>query len=178
MKSKIKTMLHPIRMRIMQTLLDRKEMTAGEIAEKLKDIPQASLYRHLNALLKEEILMVVSENRIRGTVEKVYSLSSMLESSTAKEIEKASKEDHFSYFFSFLMNLLGEYEEYLQQEVIDLKEDGVSYRQFSLQLSDEELMDLLTGIREKLVEAMDNEPREDRRLRTVANIVIPSKTKE
>ena len=45
MKSKIKTMLHPIRMRIIQTLLDGKEMTAGEMAEKLQDIPQASLYR-------------------------------------------------------------------------------------------------------------------------------------
>jgi DNA-binding transcriptional ArsR family regulator len=56
--------------------LDGKEMTAGEMAEKLQDIPQASLYRHINALLKEEeILTVVSENRIRGTLEKVFSLS-------------------------------------------------------------------------------------------------------
>jgi DNA-binding transcriptional ArsR family regulator len=175
MKSKIKAMLHPIRMRIMQALLDGKEMTSGEIAEKLQDIPQASLYRHINALLKEEILTVVSENRIRGTVEKVFSLSATLENTTEKELEEASMEDHFNYFFSFLMGLLGEYEEYLQGETINPREDGVSFRQCSVYLSDEEFMVLIKGIGEKLAAAMKNEPGENRRLRTIANVVIPSK---
>ena len=175
MKSKIKAMLHPIRMRIIQTLLDGKEMTAGEMAEKLQDIPQASLYRHLNALLKEEILAVVSENRIRGTVEKVFALSATLESATTKEIEEASREDHFNFFFSFIMGLLGEYEAYLQEETINLKEDGVSFRQASVYLSDEEFLDIMTCMGEKLMAAMKNEPGENRKLRTIANIVIPSK---
>ncbi len=177
MKSKIKAMIHPIRMRIMQTLLDGREMTSREIAENLDDIPQASLYRHINALLKEEILTVVKENRIRGTVEKVFSLCTTLESSMEKEVEEASSEDHFNYFFSFLMSLLGEYEEYLQGESINLKEDGVSFRQCSVYLSDEEFMELMMGICEKLNAAMKNEPRENRRLRTIANIAIPSKKK-
>ncbi len=178
MKSKIKAMIHPIRMRIMQTLLDGKEITAGEIAEKLKDIPQASLYRHINALLNEEILTVVSENRIRGTVEKVFSLSTTLESSMEKEVEESSREDHFNYLFSFLMGLLGEYEEYLQEETINLKEDGVSFRQCSVYLSDDEFRELMMDIQEKLIGAMKNEPEENRRLRTIANIVIPSKKKK
>ena len=176
MKSKIKTMIHPIRMRIMQALLDGKTMTAGEISEKLPDIPQASLYRHINALLKEDILTVVSENRIRGTLEKVFSISATLESSTTKEMEEASRDDHFHYFFSFLMSLLGEYEAYLQQEAIDMKEDGISFRQCSVYLSDEEFIELLTVIHEQMFAAMKNEPREGRRLRTLANIVIPSST--
>lgn len=175
MKSKIKAMLHPIRMRIIQALLDGKEMTAGEMAEKLQDIPQASLYRHINALLKEEILRVVSENRIRGTLEKVFSLSSTLENATAKEMEEASRADQFNFLFSFLMGLLGEYEEYLQEETINLREDGVSFRQCSVYLSDEEFVTLMNGIGEKLTAAMKNEPGENRRLRTIANVVIPSK---
>ncbi len=175
MKSKIKAMLHPIRMRIIQALLEGKEMTAGEMAEKLQDIPQASLYRHINALLKEEILTVVSENRIRGTLEKVFSLSATLESTTAKEVEEASREDHFNYFFSFVMGLLGEYEEYLQGETINLREDGVSFRQCSVHLSDEEFMAFMKDMGEKLTTAMKNEPGENRRLRTIANVVIPSK---
>ncbi|SHF19416.1 helix-turn-helix domain-containing protein [Alkalibacter saccharofermentans] len=175
MKSKIKAMIHPIRMRIIQALLDGKEMTAGEIAETLQDIPQASLYRHINALLKEEILTVVSENRIRGTVEKVFSLSATLENATEKEMEEASREDHFNYFFSFLMGLLGEYEEYLQEEIINMREDGVSFRQCSVYLSDEEFMALMKDIGGKLMAAMKNEPSKNRRLRTIANVVIPSK---
>ncbi len=175
MKSKIKAMLHPIRMRIIQALLDGREMTASQMAEKLQDIPQASLYRHINALLKEEVITVVKENRVRGTLEKVFALSSTLESATTKEVEEASREDHFNYFFSFVMGLLGEYEAYLQEENINLREDGVSFRQASVYLSDEEFMALMTDIGEKLMAAMKNEPGENRRLRTIANIVIPSK---
>ncbi|MDW7671715.1 MAG: helix-turn-helix domain-containing protein [Bacillota bacterium] len=177
MKSKIKAMLHPIRMRIIQALLEGKEMTAGEIAEKLQDIPQASLYRHINALLKEEVITVVSENRVRGTLEKVFSLSATLESATTKEVEEASREDHFNYFFSFVMGLVGEYEAYLQKENINLREDGVSFRQCSVYLSDEEFTALMKDIGEKLMAAMKNEPGENRRLRTIANVVIPSTEK-
>ncbi len=175
MKSKIKAMLHPIRMRIIQALLGGKEMTAGEMAEKLQDIPQASLYRHINALLKEEVITVVSENRVRGTLEKVFALSATLESTTTKEVEEASREDHFNYFFSFVMGLMGEYEAYLQKDNINLREDGVSFRQCSVYLSDEEFMALMTDIGKKLMAAMNNEPGENRRLCTIANIVIPSK---
>lgn len=178
MKSKIKAMIHPIRMRIVQNLLRGEEMTVQDISKNLSDIPQATLYRQLNALLKEDILTVIDENRIRGTVEKVYALSSTLESTTAEEVEEASKEDHFNFFFSFLMNQLGEYEEYLSKDEINLKEDGVSFRQFSLYLSDEELMDILSTLREKLVSAMDNKPTKDRRLRNVSTIVIPKKEKK
>lgn len=178
MKSKIKAMIHPIRMRIIQTLLPGKEMTAGNLAEALKDIPQASLYRHINALIKADILTVVSENRVRGTVEKVFSLSHGWERSTEQEAEEASRDDHFDYFFSFVMNLLGAYEEYLQGETINLKRDGVSFRQCSAYLSDEEFLELMTVIRSKLTAAVNNEPREDRRLRTIASIAVPANHKK
>jgi hypothetical protein len=64
-----------------------------------------------------------------------------------------------------------------KKRTINLREDGVSFRQCSVYLSDEEFMALMTDIGEKLMEAMKNEPGENRRLRTIANIVIPSKWK-
>ena len=174
METKIKAMLHPIRIRIIQTLLDGNEMTVGQIAVKLNDIPQASLYRHINTLLEAEILDVISENRIRGTVEKVFSLSTTLESAMQREVEEASREDLFNYFFRFLMGLLSAYEAYLQEETINLQKDGVSFRQCSVYLSDEEIKELMMDIRAKLSAAMQNEPNGSRRLRTIAHIVIPA----
>ena len=49
--------------------------TVKEIRKALPDIPSASLYRHIKILADSSILMVVGENRIRGTVESVYQLN-------------------------------------------------------------------------------------------------------
>ena len=88
MEFKINTILHPVRMRIMQSLLGGKELTAQEISKRVSDVPQASLYRHLNRLLEAEVLEVVEENKVRGTMEKVYALSNQLETMTAKEVKE------------------------------------------------------------------------------------------
>ncbi|MCD8509775.1 MAG: helix-turn-helix domain-containing protein [Bacillus sp. (in: Bacteria)] len=176
MDSKINHLLHPIRMRILQSLLGGKQLTAQEILQKVNDVPQATLYRHLNKLVEADLLEVVQENKVRGTVEKVYAISNRLESMTAEEVKNASPQDNFNFFFSFLTNLLGDYDQYLQKENIDLAKDGVSFRQFSLFLSDEELMELLTDIRSLLYKAAENEPTTDRKLRTFSTIVLPKVT--
>ena len=178
MEFKINTILHPVRMRIMQSLLGGKELTAQEISKRVSDVPQASLYRHLNRLLEAEVLEVVEENKVRGTMEKVYALSNQLETMTAKEVKEASPQEHFGFFFGFLTNLLGDYEEYLQGENIDLEQDGVSYRQLSVYLSDGELRKLLTEIRAIVAKVIENEPTTERRLRSITTIVIPKDTRE
>ena len=48
--SKIKVILHPVRMKIIQALIG-KEMTVQELSQWTEDVPQATLYRHLNKLL-------------------------------------------------------------------------------------------------------------------------------
>ena len=178
MEFTINTILHPVRMRIMQSLLGGKELTAQEISKRVSDVPQASLYRHLNRLLEAEVLEVVEENKVRGTMEKVYALSNQLETMTAKEVKEASPQEHFGFFFGFLTNLLGDYEEYLQKENIDLEQDGVSYRQVSVYLSDGELKNLLTEIRAIVAKVIENEPTTERRLRSITTIVIPKDTRE
>ncbi len=95
---------------------------------------------------------------------------------TAEEIKKASRQDHLNFFFSFLSNLLGDYDKYLQRKNIDLEKDGVSYRQVSLFLSDEELVELLTELRKPMLKALENEPTPERKLRTISTIVIPNNT--
>ncbi len=175
MKSKVKAMVHPIRIRILQTVMNSAGMTASDISQKLPDIPQATLYRHINALLKVDIIEVVDENRVRGTIEKVYSVSNTLESNTSKEVNEASKEEHFSFFFNYLMGILSQYETYLQSESVDLKRDGVSYRQWYAYLSYEELIELIESIKELIDKAAENEPNGNRQLMSIANIMLPSK---
>lgn len=63
------------RQRIFQYFLLHETGTVKEIRKALPDIPIASLYRHIKILADSSILMVVGENRIRGTVESVYQLN-------------------------------------------------------------------------------------------------------
>ena len=66
--------MNPARQRIFQYFL-HETGTDKEIRKALPDIPIASLYRHIKILADSSILMVVGENRIRGTVESVYQLN-------------------------------------------------------------------------------------------------------
>lgn len=67
--------MNPARQRIFQYFLLHETGTVKKIRKALPDIPSASLYRHIKILADSSILMVVGENRIRGTVESVYQLN-------------------------------------------------------------------------------------------------------
>lgn len=67
--------MNPARQKIFQYFLLHETGTVKEIRKALPDIPSASLYRHIKILADSSILMVVGENRIRGTVESVYQLN-------------------------------------------------------------------------------------------------------
>ena len=65
----------PVRQRIFQFFLLHETGTGKDIRKALPDIPSASLYHHIKILVDSTILMVVGENRIRGTLESVYRLN-------------------------------------------------------------------------------------------------------
>ena len=60
--------MNPVRQRIFQYFLLHETGTVKEVRKALPDVPGASLYRHIKILADSSILMVVGENRIRGTV--------------------------------------------------------------------------------------------------------------
>src|ERR1700712_2699189 len=65
-------LLHPVRMRILQTLFDADPLTTAQRRERLPDIPPATMYRHVAVLAEAGVLEVVNEKRVRGTVERSY----------------------------------------------------------------------------------------------------------
>jgi len=144
-----------------------------QIATVLPDVPQATLYRHLNILLKGEILTVVRENKVRGTIEKVFALAEHGADLSEEEIARASREDHLNYFFRFLIHLLGDFENYLRREELDMRADGVTYRQYSSYLSDQEYSKLIASISGLLKSASNYDPTPDRKLRSITTIAIP-----
>ncbi|NMD71353.1 helix-turn-helix domain-containing protein [Bacillus sp. DNRA2] len=171
-QSKAELILHPVRLKIIQSLTNGKHLTAHAIAERNKEIPQATLYRQLNTLLEAEIIQVVKENPIRGTIEKVYALNEPSIQSQ-QDLLNLSKEEHLELFMTFTTQLLAQYEAYLDKEDIDLVRDGVSYRIGKLYLSDAEFKELVMKMGSLLQDAMQHEPSPERKARNLATIIIP-----
>jgi hypothetical protein len=171
--SKADLLLHPVRFRIVQTVVGGHHFTTQQIMELLPDIPQATLYRQLNKLLEGGILEVVEERQVRGTKEKVFAMVENGASLSAKDLSSSNKEDHMQYFLAFLSTIQSSFDRYLQQEELDLEADGVGYRQVPLFLSDEEFTVFTQKMASIILEAAKNAPTDERRRRTLSTIIIP-----
>ncbi|MGA9288194.1 MAG: helix-turn-helix domain-containing protein [Anaerobacillus sp.] len=170
-KNKAEIMLHPIRLKIVQTLINGRRLTVQEIGKQLHEVPQASLYRHLKQLLDAGIIAIVEENKIRGAMEKVYALTDGAESIDDDDFLNGSKEEHMDYFMRFLMTVLADFENYVDQENFNMVEDGVGYRQAVYYASDDEFKNFLNEMRGAMKKVIGNEPSEIRRKRTLSTIM-------
>lgn len=65
--------LHPVRLRIVLQF-GGSELTTAELRRALPDVTQATLYRHVSALVDAGILAVVQERRVRGAIERTLAL--------------------------------------------------------------------------------------------------------
>lgn len=70
-----KLLLNPARLRIIQYISVHGEVTASDVCRSMQDIPKATVYRHTKLLEDNGLLQIVKENRVRGAVEKVYSVN-------------------------------------------------------------------------------------------------------
>jgi hypothetical protein len=160
-------------MRIITTISGR-EMTTGQLANALPDIAQATLYRQVNTLVEGDVLVVVNETQIRGTVEKRYALhiENML-NITEEDLQNAAPEDHVRYFTTFLMTLLGDYTRYMQSQTeVNLADDGIGYHTIPLHMTDEEVVDFGTQLQQVLSPYQASEPNRKRRL--FSFVIMPS----
>lgn len=172
-EKKADIILHPIRFRIIQSIIRGGRMTAYQLQEHLPDIPQATLYRHLRKLKDSGILVVADEVPNRGAMERVYMLPELAAELSQEELKNATADDHLLYFINFASHIIGGFGRYIHQPGADIFKDGISYRQFYLHLSDEENLELLYGIRDLIMKYYDNKPDGKRRKRQFAVIGHP-----
>jgi DNA-binding transcriptional ArsR family regulator len=172
--TKADLILHPLRMRIIMTLVG-KHMTAQQLASAMPDIAQATLYRHLNKLAKGGVLAVVEERPVRGTLEKIYALNEQGAFLGAADIADFTKDDHMRYFTAFVAILLGEFSQYLEsKDKPDLVADGVAYTKVAINLSDEEFMTMAKQMNEAVVPTLKNQPAPGRKRRLFTTIILPA----
>ena len=130
-------LLHPVRLHIVHLLAADRRLTARQIAQAEPDIPQATLYRHLNQLVAGGLLRVVEERPVRNMTEKVYALATPVQVDPADTVHLAPA-DLLTLFTAFVTLLLGDFRRYLQQQgeaPVDFRRDGVTFWQQTVCLS-------------------------------------------
>ncbi len=174
--------MHPVRMRILTLLAGSSGMTPQQMAEQMDDIPQATLYRHINRLAKGGLLMVTAERPVRGTLEKVYTVNNDYRprissgQSAADAFSHLSDEDQLRYFLSFLLSALDDFSRYLSRSDPahrDMLADRVGYHKLPLFLSDEEFDAFAIALNQALLPFLKLEPSPERKKRLFTTIMLP-----
>ena len=132
------TLIHPVRMRIVQTIGARGAMSAKELRGVLDDVAHATLYRHVKALVQAGFLELDSERQARGAVERRYRLVGGVAIVGADDLDGASPEDHLRWFSGFTAILVETFARYTRLRPPDLVRDRVRYRLMPMHLTDSE----------------------------------------
>ncbi|MEU6412692.1 helix-turn-helix domain-containing protein [Microbispora sp. NPDC046933] len=167
-------LLHPIRLRIVQALLGERMLTTADLRAELPDVPPATLYRQVAALVEGEVLEIAEERKVRGTFERTYRLRTANANVSAEEAAGLGAEEHRQAFMTFVALLLADFDRYLSRDEIDMGRDGVGFRQAAMYLSDEEFLDFLRDLKEVLVPRLANQPAPGRTRRLLSTIVMPA----
>jgi len=166
-------LLHPVRLRIAQTLLGEGPLTTHQLHERLPDVPIATLYRHVNHLATLSVIEVADERRVRGTSEKSYRLVPGLENPSPDELRSLSEEELQTAFTVFTSGLIRDFGDYLQTDSPDLHADRVSFAQASFWASTDEIDEFGRALMTALEVLLANRSAPCRRRHTLTTVLMP-----
>ncbi len=166
-------LLHPVRLRVVQAMMGRTELTTKDLAARLPDVAPATLYRHVGTLVDGGVLEVVSERRVRGSTER--SLRLREERASVDPDALAHDDDALrAGFLAYLASLAAMLDDYLAAPHGSLQDDLVSFRQLAVQATDEEWLGVLHGIRAAIEPlATRADAPEGARRRVLATVSLP-----
>ncbi|HFL2569136.1 TPA: helix-turn-helix domain-containing protein [Clostridioides difficile] len=160
-----KLILNPARLRILQYIRLHGSVRTSDIVKYLNDIPRATVYHHVKILEENNMIEVIKENRVRGTIEKVYALkeyTTFMEGETFVALSTA-----------FYVGLMQEMNEYFSRKEQDHKKDNVFFSSALLYMSDNEYENLLKSIADLLKPYIEQKPKSNLKLRKLSIISSP-----
>lgn len=170
----IELLLSPLRLRIIHAVMDGRPFTTTQLAARITDVSKATLYRQVAVLAEAGLLQIDGEQRVRGAVERTYRLQSARVAMDLDTITAMTGEDHQRLFTAAVGALLAEFNAYLGRDGADPLADSVSYRQFSLWLSEQEKAELVRNLTTTLMALMKNGPTAGRRQHMFSTILFPT----
>ncbi len=133
-------------------------------------MPAGSLYRHVALLARAGVLQVVAERRVRGTIERTYTLRLFAAQIQPGEAAAMTLEEHAQ---AYIAGLLADFDRYLASGPPNPVRDGADYRVAAMWLTDGELAGFLEDLRSIAQPRLANAPGQGRRRRMLFTILLP-----
>lgn len=167
------TLLHPVRMRIVQSLLSDELLTTQQLRERLPDIAIATLYRQVAYLAEVGLIEVASEQQVRGTSEKTYRVAPGFANPSADELAALTSEQLLTAFSVFSTGLIRDFDAYLETEGYDLTVDRVGFTQADFWASTAEVDEFAAVVSDALQQLMSQARAPGRRRRKLTTVLLP-----
>ena len=126
----IKVLSNPVRIQVMQYLQTHGEATTKQLSEAISDVPAPTLYRHINTLLKEEVLLVKEERKVRGSLERLLAIN-------VEKMSAGVNSNISETAYQFLMELYMKFQKYGCKDNANPQKDRLSLRTCVLTLTDD-----------------------------------------
>ncbi len=159
----IKVLSNPVRIRVMQYLQTHGEATTKQISEAISDVPAPTLYRHINTLLNEEVLLVKEERKVRGSLERLLAIN-------VEKMSAGVNSNISETAYQFLMELYMKFQKYGCKDNANPQKDRLSLRTCVLTLTDDSFDKFMQDIA-AVIEKYQAE--ENGKLRSVSFISAP-----
>lgn len=134
-------------------------------SEKHCRIFRAQAYIGIKILADSSILMVVGENRIRGTVENVYQLN---------QDAMATEDENGNAVQMSLLSICASFAKYFSTGNADPRKDMLLFTNCTLLLTDEEFSEYLSEINQVTVKYMKQETSKGSKMRRITLISAPT----
>jgi hypothetical protein len=167
-------LLHPVRLRIVKAFLGERALTTGQLLAELDDVPAGSLYRHVALLTRAGVLHVVAERRVRGAVERTYTLRLFAARIGPGEAAGMSADEHAQAFIAYVAGMLADADRYLAAGPPDPVRDGADYRVGALWLTDAEFAEFIRDLAAVFQPRLANSPAKGRKRRIVYTVFLPA----
>ena len=167
-------LLHPVRLRIVKAFLGDRALTTSQLATELEDVPAASIYRHVARLTSAGVLQVVAERRVRGAVERTYTLRAAAAQVGPGEVAAMSPDEHMAAFTAYVAGMLADADRYLRTGTPDPRKDGADYRAGAMWLTDAEFAAFLRDLAAVFQPRLANPPRKNRKRRMIYTVFLPA----
>lgn len=179
MNHKAEVLMHPVRMKISMALMRNNEtgLTPLEMVKVIKDVPQATLYRHIQVMAEAGIIHVIKEKKVKSVSEKYYALNETELTLDQEEWSNIPPEEKLNYISYYQLFLLSKYQNYLENlEEQNDRRDHSTFSVVELQLNNENFTQFqveLNELMKKYYQMENNKKANKLASRTVGITIIP-----
>ncbi|MGE7688952.1 transcriptional regulator [Lysinibacillus sp. NPDC097214] len=178
MRNKAEVLMHPVRMKILQALMHDKEegLSTLEMISVIKDVPQATLYRHIQILVDENIIKIVKERKVRSVTEKFYAVNEGAAKLSKEDWTQLTIKQKLNYVSYYQLALLSQYQNYLHSIDEEDLTDLATFSFIDLTLTNDQFKNFeneLNDLINKYYNMADSNKEIDTETKTIAINIIP-----